>query len=87
MQFIGSIAAWARKAGRSLTGGARHRLVDVADILRNGPRFERRLFELGRDVVGAELGVGPLVPLDDKGGEPLLAAPMWSATTATASSS
>ena len=53
-----------------LRGGARHRLVDVADILRHGPRFERRLFELGRDVVGAELGVRALVPFDDKGGEP-----------------
>ena len=34
-----------------LGDGARHRLVDIADVLRNRPRIERRLFELGRDVV------------------------------------
>ena len=29
-----------------LDGGARHRLVDIADILRDRPRIERRFFEL-----------------------------------------
>ena len=32
-----------------LGGGARHRLVDVADVLRHRARLERRLFELARD--------------------------------------
>ena len=32
-----------------LGDGARHRLVDIADILRDRSRIERRLFELGRD--------------------------------------
>ena len=47
-----------------LGGGARHRLVDIADVLRDRPRIERRLLELGRDVVGAELGVRAVVPFD-----------------------
>ena len=34
-----------------LGDGARHGLVDIADILRNRPRIERRLFELARDLV------------------------------------
>ena len=34
-----------------LGDGARHGLVDIADILRNRPRIERRLFELARDVL------------------------------------
>ena len=33
-----------------LGDGARHGLVDIADILRHRPRIERRLFELARDV-------------------------------------
>ena len=32
-----------------LGDGARHGLVDIADILRNRPRIERRLFELAHD--------------------------------------
>ena len=55
--------------------GARHRLVDVADILRDRPRLERRLFELGRDVVGAELGVRTVVPFDLERREPFLRRP------------
>ena len=31
-----------------LGGGARHRLVDIADVLRHRARLERRLFELGQ---------------------------------------
>jgi hypothetical protein len=50
----------------------RHGLIDVADILRDRARFERRLFELGRDVISAELGVRPLVPLDGERRQPFL---------------
>ena len=47
-----------------LGDGARHGLVGVADILRNGSGTERRLFELAADVVGVELGVRTVVPFD-----------------------
>jgi hypothetical protein len=40
-----------------LGNGARHGFVDIADILRNRPRIERRLFELAHDLVRVELGV------------------------------
>ena len=55
-----------------LGGGARHRAVGIADVLRNGPRPERRLLELGRDRFGAEPGVRPVVPFDHQGREALL---------------
>ena len=58
-----------------LGDGARHGLVDIADILRNRPRIERRLFQLARDLVGGELGVRPVVPFDDQRGQPFLRGP------------
>ena len=47
-----------------LGDGACHGLVDIADVLRNRSRIERRFFEFGRDVFGAQLGVRPVVPFD-----------------------
>ena len=47
-----------------LRGGARHGPVDIADILRNCARIERRLFELTRDLSRVELGVRTVVPFD-----------------------
>ena len=58
-----------------LGGGARHGLVDIADVLRDRPRIERRLLELGRDVVRAELGVRTVVPFDLERREPFLRRP------------
>ena len=55
-----------------LGGGARHRPVDIADVLRNGARLERRLFELADDRARVELGVRTVVPFDHQGREPLL---------------
>ena len=50
-------------------------LVDVADVLRDRPRSERRFFELSRDVVRAELGVRTVVPFDLERRQPLLRRP------------
>ncbi len=58
-----------------LGGGARHGLVDIADILRNRPRIERRLFELAHDIFGVELGVRPVVPFDHQRRQPFLRGP------------
>ena len=55
-----------------LGGGARHGLVDIADVLRDRARLERRLFELGRDRLGVELGVRTVVPFDHQRRQPLL---------------
>jgi hypothetical protein len=54
-----------------LGGSARHGLRDVAGILRDrsGSAIQRRLFKPAHDVVGAESGVRPVVPLDGEGGE------------------
>ena len=54
---------------------ARHGLVDIAGVLRNRPRIERRLFELAHDVFCVQLGVGPVVPLDHKSRQPLCRRP------------
>ena len=48
-----------------------HGLVDVADILRNRPRIERRLFEGACDRICRELRVRTVVPFDLQGREPL----------------
>ena len=58
-----------------LGDGARHGLVDIADVLRHRARLERRLFELADDRVGVELGVRAVVPFDLQGREPLLRRP------------
>ncbi len=47
----------------------------MPDILRDRPGLERRLFELARDVIRAELGVRPAVPFDHQGREPFLGSP------------
>ena len=58
-----------------LGDGARHSLVDIADRLRHRARIERRLFELVRDVLRAELGVRTVVPFDHQGRQPFLRSP------------
>ena len=70
-----------------LGDGARHGLVDVADILRHRPGLERRLFEFARDVSVLSLACGPSSHSITSAASPFFAAPIWSATTATASSS
>ena len=52
--------------------GTRHRAVDIADVLRDGPRLERRLLEFGRDRFGREPGMRTVVPFDRQGFEALL---------------
>ena len=51
---------------------ARQGLANIANILRNRPRIERRPFELGFDIVGAELGVRPVIPFDGESRQPFL---------------
>ena len=51
---------------------ARHRLVDIADVLRDHARLQGGLFELVQDIFGAELCVRAVVPLDDQGREAFL---------------
>ena len=58
-----------------LGDGARHGLVDIADILRNRPRIERRLFELAGDLVRVELGVRTVVPFDHQRCQPFFRSP------------
>jgi hypothetical protein len=58
-----------------LGDGARHGPVDIADVLRHRPGFERRLFELACDRIGRELGVRTVVPFDLQGREPFLRSP------------
>jgi hypothetical protein len=53
----------------------RHGLVDIADILRHGPRIERRFFELADDIFRVELGVRTVVPFDHQGRQSLLRSP------------
>jgi hypothetical protein len=55
-----------------LGDGARHRLVDVSDVLRDSPRFARGLLELAGDVVGRELRERPVIPFDDERGQSFL---------------
>jgi hypothetical protein len=54
---------------------ARHRLVDIADVLRHRARIERGLFELGCDVVRVELRVRSAVPFDHQRRQPFLRGP------------
>ncbi len=70
-----------------LGDGARHGLVDISDVLRNRPRIERRLFELATIASVLSLACGPSSHSIASAASPFFAAPMWSATTATASSS
>ena len=53
----------------------RHGLVDIADILRHGPRIERRFFELADDIFRVELGVRTVVPFDHQGRQSFLRSP------------
>ncbi len=55
-----------------LGDGARQGRIDVADILRDRPRLERRLLELRHDRFGVELGVRPVVPFDHQRRQPFL---------------
>ncbi len=54
---------------------ARHCAVDIADVLRDRPRIERRLFELVDDLSRVELGVRAVVPFDHQGRQPFLRSP------------
>ena len=62
------------------------RLLGIALVARHHAGLLRRLLELADDVGAADLRVRAVVPLDGGRPSPFLAAPMWSATTATASS-
>jgi hypothetical protein len=55
---------------------ARHRLADVADILRDDPWFERRLFELCRDITVLSLAWEPSSHSIARASRPFFAAPM-----------
>ncbi len=61
-----------------LRDGARHRLVDVADVLRDRPCIERRLFKLvPRSLVGVEPGVRTVVPFDHQRRQTLSSQPPY----------
>jgi hypothetical protein len=60
--------------------------VDVVQAARLRPNRASR-FELACDRVRVQPGVRTGVPLDRQGRQPFLRGPLWSATTATASSS
>ena len=50
-------------------------LVDIADVLRNRARIERRFFKLAHDIVRVELGVWTVVPFDHQRRQPFLRSP------------
>ena len=58
-----------------LGDGAHHRLIDIANILGNQRRIERRLPEFARDLLRIELGVRPVIPCDHQCRQPLLRSP------------
>src|SRR5437764_7459273 len=70
-----------------LGGGACHGLVCVADVLGHRARTKRCLVEFAGDLFRGEFCVRTVVPFDLSAAKPFFAAPIWSATTATASSS
>ncbi len=55
-----------------LGDGARHGLVSIADILRNGSRTLCRPLKLLLDVIRIELGVRAVVPFDHQRRQPFL---------------